>query len=69
MSVQSPAVPERVTLADIHIPFWRMVVIILKWSLASIPALIILMIIFGIAGAVFGGLFGALTGHLGGTHI
>jgi hypothetical protein len=54
MSVQPPAAPHRVAIADIDIPFWRMVAIIIKWALASIPALIIVTIIFAILGAVFG---------------
>ena len=44
------------------IPFWRMVAIIIKWSLAAIPAMIIISIIFGIIGAVFGGIFVAIFG-------
>ena len=63
MSVQAPpAAPHRVSIADVEIPFWRMVVIIIKWTLAAIPAVIILSIIFGIIGAVFGGIFAAIFG-------
>jgi len=69
MSDQSSALPYRIVLADIDIPFWRMVTIILKWSLASIPAVIILMIILSVVGAMFGGLFAAITGHIGGMRI
>ncbi len=69
MSDQSSALPDRIVLADIDIPFWRMVTIILKWSLASIPAVITLMIILSLAGAMFGGLFAAITGHIGGMRI
>ncbi len=47
MSVQPPTAPHRVSIADVEIPFWRMVVIIIKWTLAAIPALIIMSIIFG----------------------
>lgn len=48
-------------VTDIKIPFWSMVVLLVKWALASIPAVIILVII-GIAvsaavNAVFGGGF------------
>ncbi len=35
MSVQPPAAPHRVAIADIDIPFWRMVAIIIKWMFAS----------------------------------
>jgi hypothetical protein len=48
MSMQPPAAPHRVAIADIQIPFWRMVAIIIKWTLASIPAAIVLSLIFGI---------------------
>jgi hypothetical protein len=54
MSVQPPAAPHRVSIADIDIPFWRMVAIIIKWAFASIPAVIIISIIFAVIGAVFG---------------
>jgi hypothetical protein len=54
MAVQPPAAPHRVSIADIDIPFWRMVAIIIKWAFASIPAVIIISIIFALIGAVFG---------------
>ena len=54
MSVQPPAAPHRVSIADIDIPFWRMVAIIIKWAFASIPAVIIITIIFAILGALLG---------------
>ena len=54
MSVQPPAAPHRVAIADIDIPFWRMVMIIIKWAFASIPAVIIISIIFAIIGAALG---------------
>lgn len=54
MSMQPPAAPHRVAIADVQIPFWRMVVILIKWTLAAIPAVIIVSIIFAIIGAVIG---------------
>ena len=69
MSVQPPAAPHRVTIADIQIPFWRMVAIIIKWTLASIPAVIIISIIFGIIAAVVGGGLVALLGNSPGVKI
>jgi len=54
MAVQPPAAPHRVSIADIDIPFWRMVAIIIKWAFASIPAVIIITIIFAILGALLG---------------
>ena len=34
-----------VTVTDIKIPFWSMVILMVKWALAAIPAIIILIII------------------------
>ena len=62
MSVQPPAAPHRVAIADVDIPFWRMVAIMIKWSLAAIPAVIVISIIFGIIGAVLGGIMVAIFG-------
>jgi hypothetical protein len=66
MSVQPPAAPHRVAIADIDIPFWRMVAILIKWAFAAIPATIVISIIFGviaaILGLVFGGMFGGMMG-------
>ena len=66
MSVQPPAAPHRVAIADVDIPFWRMVAIILKWSFASIPAIIIFSIIIGIISAIVGGGLMAILGHVPG---
>ena len=60
MSVQPPTAPHRVAIADVDIPFWRMVAIIIKWAFASIPAIIIISIIFAIIGALLGGVVGLL---------
>lgn len=46
----------RVVLSDVDIPFGRMVLIILKWMLASIPAMIILWIFMAIIAMIFGGM-------------
>jgi len=48
---------QEVVVTDIKIPFLSMVVLLVKWALASIPALIILFFIFSILGIIFGGLF------------
>jgi hypothetical protein len=47
-----------VVVTDIAMPFWSMVAFILKWTLASIPALIILMLIVGVFVGVFAGILG-----------
>lgn len=45
----------KLVLTDIQIPFLRMVIIILKWVLASIPAMIIMMLIMmTISGLIMG---------------
>jgi hypothetical protein len=57
MSVQPPAAPHRIAVVDLDISFWRIVMIIVKWSFAAIPAMIIIGIIYSI---VFGIIFAAL---------
>ena len=64
MSMPPPAAPHRVTIADIQIPFWRMVVILIKWTLAAIPAMIIVSLIFGLIGTLIGGGLWALFGNM-----
>ena len=44
-----------VKISDINMPFWSMVVFMVKWAIASIPAILILMLLF----AIFGGLIGS----------
>jgi hypothetical protein len=55
MSVQPPVAPHRVAIADFDIPFWRIVMILVKWSFAAIPAMIIISIIYAIFFAAIGG--------------
>lgn len=45
-----------VTIRDIDVPFWRIVVILVKWSIAAIPAIIILGIIATVISLLVGGL-------------
>jgi hypothetical protein len=44
-----------VTIRDIDVPFWRIVMILVKWSIASIPAMIILVLLLAVVTAVVGG--------------
>ena len=44
-----------VTIRDIDVPFWRIVTILVKWSIASIPAMIVLMLLLALVGAVVAG--------------
>jgi len=55
---QTSDVPS-IVVTDIRMSFGSMVSFMVKWSIASIPALIILTLIFAAIGAVFGGLFAA----------
>jgi hypothetical protein len=48
-----------VRITDIDIPFGRMVMIILKWMFASIPAMIIMWFLMFIVLAILGAVFGA----------
>ncbi|NTV60985.1 MAG: hypothetical protein HGA77_06730 [Chlorobiaceae bacterium] len=52
----------RVVVTDIRMPFWSMVTFMVKWSFASIPAIILLSIVIGIIMAVVTALFGAMWG-------
>ena len=44
-----------VTIRDIDVPFWRIVMILVKWSIASIPAMIILVLLLALVGTIVGG--------------
>ena len=41
-----------VVVTDVKIPFWSMVVLMVKWAVAAIPALIILLFIGAVASMV-----------------
>ena len=47
---------QAVVVTDIHMPFSSMVIFMVKWAIAAIPALIILTVI----GALFWGILGGL---------
>tara|TARA_R110001606_G_scaffold346892_4_gene496018 strand:+ start:46799 stop:46978 length:180 start_codon:yes stop_codon:yes gene_type:complete len=51
--------PTQVHITDIKMPFWSMVIFMVKASIASIPAFIILSIIGMIVFSVMGGFMGA----------
>lgn len=57
-----PAAPQRVTVTDIDMPFGSMVVFMLKWALAAIPAGLILLFVIFMASAAFSGVGLALLG-------
>ena len=53
---------ERVDLVvtDIKMPFLSMVVFMIKWAIASIPALLILTLLFGLFSLIFNGFMGGM---------
>jgi hypothetical protein len=48
-----------VTIRNIDVPFWRIVTIMIKWSVAAIPATFILVLIWVLVGALFAAIFGS----------
>jgi hypothetical protein len=57
---RAPAV-SRVHIADIDMPFWSMVGFMIKWSVAAVPAIIIVAIIWTVGGALFTGVVTGLS--------
>lgn len=43
-----------VVVTDIKIPFWSMVVLLVKWAIAAVPAVLILMLIAALISIVLG---------------
>jgi len=48
--------PFRVVITDVHMPFWSMVTFMVKWAVAAIPAVLILILLWGLILALSGGL-------------
>jgi hypothetical protein len=48
---------QEVVVVDVKIPFWSMVVLMVKWAIAAIPAAIILFLLGAILISVFAGTF------------
>jgi hypothetical protein len=46
-----------VVVVDVKIPFVSMVILLVKWAIAAIPAMIILLILATAASMVLGGVF------------
>lgn len=53
---------QKVSVSDVSMPFGSMVVFILKWTLASIPAMLIIFLIVAVIAGLFGGIFTAMRG-------
>ena len=50
---------QNVVVTDVRMPFVSMVILMVKWAIASIPAFIILAIFGAILTAIFGAAFGS----------
>lgn len=53
-------IPQEIVVKDIKMSFSSMVVFMIKWSIAAIPAMIILSLIGMVIGLIFGGMFAGL---------
>jgi len=51
---------QEIVVTDIKIPFWSMVVLLVKWALAAIPAVVILIVIGSLLSMALGALFGGM---------
>jgi ABC-type dipeptide/oligopeptide/nickel transport system permease component len=58
--LEKVATPARVTVVDVDMPFGSMVTFIVKWTLAAIPAMLLLAFVAMILAVVFGGIIGAM---------
>jgi hypothetical protein len=57
---------QEVIVTDIRMSFISMVVFMIKWVIAAIPALLILSLIFGLLSMIFTGFMGGMMGqHMG----
>ena len=52
-----------VIVTDVKIPFWSMVVLMVKWAIAAIPALIILIVIASVLSVAMAAIFGGGMHH------
>jgi len=48
---------ETVVVVDVKIPFWSMVILLVKWAIAAIPAMIIMLVLAAAVSTVLGGVF------------
>ncbi|HSD93621.1 MAG TPA: hypothetical protein VLB11_11425 [Methyloceanibacter sp.] len=54
-----------ITIRDIDVPFWRIVTILIKWSIAAIPAAIIVTILYALIFALLGGIVVGILDAIG----
>ena len=57
----APGTPaERVVVTDVDMPFGSMVVFMIKWALAAVPAVIILAVIWAMVAGVGAGIIASM---------
>jgi uncharacterized membrane protein YjjB (DUF3815 family) len=56
---------QEIVVTDVKILFMSMVVLLVKWALAAIPAMIILIVIGVVLSMIFSALFGGMYGWHG----
>ena len=56
---------EPITIRNIDIPFWRIVAILIKWSIAAIPAMIVIAVLYTLIFGILGGVGVVLIEVLG----
>ena len=54
--MNQPEEPHKVIVVDLQMPFISMVMLMVKWALASIPALMILFALFSFVTSLMGGM-------------
>lgn len=55
---------QEMIVTDIRMPFASMVIFMIKWAIAAIPAFIILSLLFMLFSMLFGGMLGGMH-HMG----
>jgi hypothetical protein len=56
-----PPAPQRISVVDFDMPFGRMVVFMIKWAFAAIPALIVIWTVVFVCLIIFATFFGGLA--------
>lgn len=56
---ESVGLPERqeVVIVDVSVPFWSMVIFMVKWAIASIPAILIIILVSLFGGGLVAAIF------------
>lgn len=56
-------IEQQVVVTDIRMPFWSMVIFMVKWAVAAIPAALILGAVIALVTALFSGFWGGMYVH------